>query len=355
MRPHLSYRERGGPSAALDPFHGARSAALALCTLSLAWLGCREEERPKTPAGPSIACAEPRHDFGARVEGERLSHVFELENRGQAPLRVLSIEKSYSCVAAAPPAQIEPGSRAKLEIVCDMAERPGKMADEVVVRSNDPRVPLLKLGLEARVQPLLAFDPTEALLEPPFGETQIRELRLVGKLAPEARLTLLESDDPTPQVELLPASEQDPARLRIALKAARVETRVARLRLATGLAKPEELRVLVTWRVVGNLEIEPSNPYFNLREPPPHERTLRVRSRRGNLRVHAVEVSEGPFHASFAPESAAGSYSIRVRVLDEKVPPGERGALGKLLIASDDPAEPRKVVPLFALGVMASQ
>ncbi|HWA70876.1 MAG TPA: DUF1573 domain-containing protein [Polyangiaceae bacterium] len=329
--------------------------AFALTALALGAIGCRSGTEPELRPTPSLVCAEPRHDFGAHVEGERLTHVFELENRGKAPLRLLSIEKSYSCAAGAPPASIAPGGRAKLEISCDMSKRPGRMADEVVVRSNDPHFPNLKLELRAEVQPLLAFEPSEALLEPMLGETQVRELLLVGKLAPSARLTLIESDDPTPRIELLAPTERDSARLRVTLKAARVETRVARVRISTGLSEPKELVVLVTWRVGSSLEIDPSNPYFNLREPPPHELTLRVKSRRGTLLVQAVQITEGPFEASLEPETAAGIASIRVRVLDHKVPPGVRGALGKLLIVSNDPAEPRKVVPLFALGVMAKQ
>jgi hypothetical protein len=330
-----------------------RAFAFALTALLPSATGCRSQPEPEQRPMPLLSCAEPRHDFGARVEGEHLTHVFELQNRGKAPLRLLSVEKSYSCAAVSPPTVVGAGARSKLEITCDMSKRPGRMADEVVVRSNDPHFPNLKLELLAEVKPLLAFEPSEALLEPALGETQSRELLLVGTLAPSARLKLIDSEDPTPRVELLAPTERDAARLRVTLKAERVETRVARVRIATGLSEPSELSVLVTWRVASSLSIEPSNPYFNLREAPPHELTLRVKSRRGTLLVQAVQVTEGPFEASLQPETAAGIAAIRVRVLDHKVPPGVRGTLGKLLIISNDPSEPRKLVPLFALGVMA--
>jgi hypothetical protein len=332
---------------------GLRFVSLALTAWLIAAGGCRSKTTSVTPPAPLLHCAEPRHDFGTPIEGARLSHVFRLENRGDAPLRLLSVDKSYGCAAVAPPTVIAPRGSAKLEIACDVSQRPGKMSDEVVVRTNDPHFPTLKLELAARVQPKLAFEPTEAVLEPEFGETQTRELRLIGHLAPSARLSLLARDDATPNVELLAPIATEPARLRVTLKAARVETRVARLRIGTGLSDPKELSVLVTWKVASSLQVEPSNPYFNLREPPPHERTVQIRSRRAGLQVHAAEVTEGPFLAELQANPTAGSYSVRLRVLDDKVPEGERGALGKLLIASNDPAEPRKEVPLFALGVMA--
>lgn len=328
---------------------------LALPLLALFTPACREKPSPPPPPRPELVCSQPRHDFGTRIEGERLSYVFSLENRGTAPLRVLSIEKSYSCGAQNPPSRIEPRAKARLEIVCDSEKRPGRMADVVVLHTNDPRSPELKLELAAQIQPQLALEPSEALFEQSFGKTERRELRLVGKRAAEARLTLLGTDDPTPRVELLPASTQAAAGLSVTLAATRVETRIARVRLATGLDQPKELSVTVTWRISGDLAIDPSNPYFNLREPPPHERTLRVTSKRSDLKLYAVEVPEGPFEASFVRDEAHEAYSVRVRVLDAKVPEGDRGALGKLLIASNDPAEPRKIVPLFALGILAGR
>jgi hypothetical protein len=226
------------------------------------------------------------------------------------------------------------------------------MADEVLVHTNDPRSPRLKLELLARIEPRLALEPAELMFEPKFGETQVRELYVTGKLAADARLSLLECDDPTPRVEVLAANAKAPAGIRVTLSATRVETRVAHLRLATGLEQPKQLSVIITWRVASELVVEPSNPYFNLREAPPHERILRVSSKREGFELYAVEVREGPFEASFARDEATHAYTVRVRVLDAKVPPGERGVMGKLLIASNDPAEPRKLVPLFALGIL---
>lgn len=327
----------------------------ALLFLPLCVAACREKTEASAPKRPALFCVQPRHDFGARAEGDRLSHVFHLENRGRAPLRLLSVDKSYSCAAREPPTRLEAGRSGKLEIVCDTDQRPGRMADEILVHTNDPRLPVLKLEVAARVQPRLAFEPTEAFFELAFGGTETRELRLTGKLAADARLTLLESDDPTPKVDLLPADPRASAGIRVTLTATRAETRIAHLRLSTGLERPKELAVTVTWRVTSDLVIEPSNPYFNLREPPPHERFLRVSSKRAGLKLYAVEVRDGPFEATLVRDEATDAYSVRVAVLDSKVPEGERGVLGKLLIASNDPAEPRKIVPLFALGILAGK
>src|SRR5690349_25110527 len=108
---------------------------LAFITLPFGAASCRSKSSEAQRPTPSLVCAEPRHDFGTRFESERLSHVFSLENRGKSPLRLLSVEKSYGCSAVAPPTVIAPGSRAQLEIACDVSKRPGRMADEVVVRT----------------------------------------------------------------------------------------------------------------------------------------------------------------------------------------------------------------------------
>jgi hypothetical protein len=42
--------------------------------------------------GPSITVAEPRHSFGAVVEGSEVLHDFVIRNRGAAPLNLLEVK-----------------------------------------------------------------------------------------------------------------------------------------------------------------------------------------------------------------------------------------------------------------------
>ena len=66
--------------------------------------------------------------------------------------------------------------------------------------------------------------------------------------------------------------------------------------------------------------------------------------------VERVEVADGPFHAELAAEHPGGGRYVLVSAKRSAVPRDERGALGSLVVFSNDPAEPEKVVPLFALG-----
>jgi hypothetical protein len=44
---------------------------------------------------------------------------------------------------------------------------------------------------------------------------------------------------------------------------------------------------------------------------------------------------------------------VRVDVDETRVPAGERGIIGNLVIVTNDDSEPRKEVQLFALGALA--
>jgi hypothetical protein len=101
--------------------------------------------------------------------------------------------------------------------------------------------------------------------------------------------------------------------------------------------------------VEGNLRVEPTNPYFDLNRPAPIEQTLRVESAREDFKLRAATVLEGPFEARLE-RLQPRVYSVLVRFVPARAAPGVRGISGRLSLESNDPAEPRKEVPLFALG-----
>jgi hypothetical protein len=323
-----------------------------VASLGPALLGCRGADGEVGPGKPAaLECSEPAHDFGKPRQGQKLRHVFSLRNPGSRDVRVFGAERSYSCRAIDPPGRVRAGTSVELAVECDNPKLSGKMADEILVRSSDPAHPELKLALLADIEPLLAFESASVSFDLAFGERREKVVKLVGHRAREARLRPSRADARAPKFELLPASNSALPAIRVEVAADRVERRVGQLYFATGLDEPREISLTYAIDVTGNLTVNPTTPYFNLREPPPRERVLLVSSKRGDFVLHAAEVSQGPFRASFTRDEARRSYAVHVRFVDERLPDGERGALGTLLLVSNDPAEPRKEVPLFALGV----
>lgn len=313
---------------------------------------CRSKRVPGSAPGPRLLCDASAHDFGRVLEGDGLKHVFTLTNAGTSPAHVTRVERSPSCGAGAVPPPIAPGASAGVEIDCASRGRAGKLADFVAVHSDDPGSPL-RLQLRATIEPRLAFEPNMIEIEAAPGERRSREVRLVGPLATRARIAVRSIDADGPAAAILPAQGDRPAGLALTLVGDKVGLRFGRVLVSTGLDQPEELSLPYTVKVTGNLRVSPTNPMFNLRDPEGRLQTLTVTSARADFRLLSADVVEGPFAAVVErAEGAGGGYAVRVSVVAARVEPGVRGVMGKLVLVSNDPAEPRKEVPLFGMGAI---
>jgi uncharacterized protein DUF1573 len=308
---------------------------------------CHSKHRPTSP---HVACAEPDHDFGDVLQGDRLTNVFRLRNAGGAPLRIEGANRSYGCAGVNLPDGIGPGETADLEVVCDTDGRQGQFLDTIVLRTDDPLAPEFALRIHARVEPLLAFSERTVDLKVAFGETGSADAELAGRLAREARLEVESIDPPGPDVAVLPGEQGQPQGLRLTLHAVRVGRVAGQVVVTTGLKKPSELTLLYSCEVLGNISVDPTNPFIDLHAPGGGAVVLTVSSRRSDFRLDAAQVIEGPFEANFSRDDFSRSYGVHVRAVPSRIPPGQRGSLGRLRLISNDPAEPRKEVPLFALG-----
>jgi hypothetical protein len=304
------------------------------------------------PRTSTIVCDSTSHDFGDVVQGARLTHGFPVKNSGSLPLSIERVEKSYSCVVVDPPTPLElaPGASAVLQVDCDTRDRQQWLKEALVVHSNDRRAPELTLGVAARIEPLLALTSILVELTTAFGGKRTEDVRLQGRLASEAKLELQQVEGTGPKVMVLSGNGGEAQRLRLTLAGKQVGTGVGRIFLSTGLENPSQLVLSYSWRVTGNLEVDPSNPYLNLRELGPKEVVLRVKSSRADFRLDAVRVAQGPFEARFQPDQAAGGYTVSVRAIEGRISDDERGVPGKILLVSNDPAEPHKQVDVFAFG-----
>ena len=183
-----------------------------------------------------------------------------------------------------------------------------------------------------------------------FGETRSGEVRLMGKLAAAARLSVKTVDPPGPSVTILSAEGPLPQGVRVTVAGSEVGRRAGQVSLATGLADPKELTVLYSWQVLGNLNVDPTNPFIDLRAPPPVGVDVRVASRLKDFRLDQAQIVSGPFQATVARDDAAGGYVVHVSAVDSGSNDDSRGTLGTIRLLSNDPAEPQKDVQVFALG-----
>ncbi len=75
---------------------------------------------PAVPTGPttSMSFAEPTHDFGKIMDGDKVEHVFVFENTGNEPLVISNAKGSCGCtVPDWPKDPIKPGATGEIKVV----------------------------------------------------------------------------------------------------------------------------------------------------------------------------------------------------------------------------------------------
>jgi len=110
-------------------------------------------------AGPSIYVSEVVYDFGVVVEGEPVSYVFIIENRGDEVLNILDVRASCGCTTTSLAVSVlEPGDEVRLGVKLSTAGYGGvQVTKKVYVESNDSEKPQIVLRLVGTVVNERAF------------------------------------------------------------------------------------------------------------------------------------------------------------------------------------------------------
>lgn len=344
-------------------------AALVLVTTSV---GCSKKKggdkatADAAASTPKIEVPSKLHDFGTATEGEKLQHVFEVKNSGTGPLVIDRVTTSCGCTAAvAKTKEIAPGGTGQIDVTFDTSARRGANRKSITIISNDPSSPRTQLEVAVNVESLLAFEPFFVRLNPEYGEEQVRETWLVGKLVDQAKISISEqNDDKDVSVELAEKTEGDKkiSGLRFKLKGKKVGYGSGRVTVTTGIEKPNQLVLRYSWNVKGNIRVLPTQLYFDDKRPEARERMLKVSSSKPNFKLREAKIESGPFKANIekaaAAAGAAGSsgtastIDVKVTMQEGATPkPNPTGEIGKLVLLSNDPLEPKKEVSLrLAVG-----
>ena len=201
----------------------------------------------------------------------------------------------------------------------------------------------------------MAFDTDVLLFDVPWSERTWRTVSLRGPLAQRARLSIAEPLPHGLELEFERVQNQN-ARVRIHSCVAAPGTHVGNLVFETGLEAPPRLLLPYSCRVRGTLQVEPTNPYFNLRVSGPKRVRLLVRSTEPGFRVDTAEIVQGPFATRILARGVAeealpsDAVAIEISVREQELSSATRGYHGLLRIHSTDRSEPVKEVSLFAFG-----
>lgn len=128
-----------------------RLAAVALGLALLSPGGQPARAQAASPA-PLVRVAPEGFDFGRALPGRTLRKEFTLRNAGDAELVIEGVSTTCGCTAAIAGARrLAPGRSTPLTVTLETRDYSGRVERRVLVRSNDPKTPLLVLKVEATV------------------------------------------------------------------------------------------------------------------------------------------------------------------------------------------------------------
>lgn len=122
---------------------------------------------------PKIVSPNPEHNFGEILEGQIVSHSFEIVNAGNTDLKIDKVQASCGCTAAQPAKKIlKPGEKTTIKVEFDSNDRMGFQQKYVYVFSNDPATPQLRLSFTAIIVEKIT-NPTGKTPKMKLEKTQI--------------------------------------------------------------------------------------------------------------------------------------------------------------------------------------
>ncbi|HID93847.1 MAG TPA: DUF1573 domain-containing protein, partial [bacterium (Candidatus Stahlbacteria)] len=102
---------------------------------------------------PKIFIEERTWNFGTIKQHSKVTHIFKVQNRGNADLIITRLRTTCGCTAALmSEKQITPGHSGEIKVTFSSGRRIGKQTQYVYVQSNDPNEPILKLTVKGEVE-----------------------------------------------------------------------------------------------------------------------------------------------------------------------------------------------------------
>lgn len=173
-----------------------------------------ERAKPKplaTSDAPRIRFAQELFDFGTVEQGQKVVHVFEFTNAGNAPLEISDVTTSCGCTATMLSSRrLAPGEKGQVRAEFDSEKYRDKVQIWLHLFTNDPRRRQATILLQGNVAQFLRVDPQELDLGVVGEGQQVRGSIRVEAARPGEAFRILGIESSSDAVALGPVQE-DPA------------------------------------------------------------------------------------------------------------------------------------------------
>lgn len=328
--------------------HGFGLRALAVLVLSAGVLVAQAGDMPPRQAspGPDLVLSARACDLGSLIPGQRTARVLSLRNAGAEALEIRARTSVHRLDASLSTSRLPPGSEGELRVEFRPAIwAEGPFAEQVLLYSNDPDEPLVKVKVHGTLRSPVAWTPKVPMLGEvrrndiqPLPELRIssKDGRPIGPLRPTSFVPFLQAEaiseasgSYTVRLTLDPSVPPGPL--------------LGWLRIETNHPQLPVLEVPIRAQVLGDLVARPYRLDFGIVEegqPATAEVSL---ENLGNREVHIVKAEPHlPTKAEVSLSRKGKGYQVRVRLPSS---PPLWSLEGHINLYTDHPAEPVVQVP----------
>jgi HEAT repeat protein/uncharacterized protein DUF1573 len=318
-------------------------AALSLVALSIS-AGCGGDES----SAPGLALESGVYELGSLVPGQHAVNTLSLRNPGSKTLVVRTVRTSSSRLnAAVVPTRLRPDERGTLELDfhSNTWDNEGPFEYLVLVYSNDPEEPLVKLAVRGSLESPITWKPKIPLVPSLRRGMTVDLVRVeAGDSRTDPGPLRVESFVPFATAE---AIREGPGAYRVVLKidpAVPLGPLQGWVRIQTRNREQPEVDVPFRGTVVGNLRTNPYQLDFGfVREGRVATAAVTLLTRPGH-KVDVVTVEPRlPAKVDVSVRRQGRNHQISVRVPSA---PRRWSLAGQLNVYTDDPLQPVVQVPV---------
>ncbi len=304
---------------------------------------------PATGEVPVFAMDERSFDFATVWSGDDIAHVFRVRNDGAVPLSILAATPSCTCVVLGDIAKsIRPGAEGEIPFQVETGKLKGNVRQTILLRTNDPKTPEIKLAVSGVVRPTVSFESFVLLrVRPHEGPTERRvkiryhkEGTFSAKLLPRAKDRFgitLEEAEPGKEFELVIKVEPP-------FKIGYERTTVS---VQTNLEEPKNLTIRVNLHIPDRIDVIPNQLLVDNQPTSPVARQLTLTNYGDNpVKVLTAKADDPKIGTVLAARKVGKVYAITVSIPAGYSIPAEGR---KLILSTDDAEKPTVEIPIRAI------
>ncbi|MEM7260769.1 MAG: DUF1573 domain-containing protein, partial [Planctomycetota bacterium] len=326
----------------------------------------KKEGTAKPSTGrPAMVLPETEWSWGDVLQGDKVSHTFNVKNTGDEVLRITQVKPGCGCTSKNFDREIAPGAEGKIELVIDTTKLRGKTVRKyATIFTNDPTQARAKVFMSGSVTTFVNTEPANVRLVGLSGDSLEGGVTLSPGVA-DTTFTIESVVPKSKRVEVTEVKDMGEGRFELKVRAAQSDRPIVmRDQLEVTVKTPDgqlrkamvpvtvEHRDRITLQPRGNVVFQKrqTQQLLNPSNARPVQRDVHIFSGRDDIRfkllnVELLDLPEGVFSVSTTTVKPEQRYRITIKLNEYQ---SERTVRGRLRITTDDPETPVREMRVYA-------